>query len=78
MENRPTELSEGTQAIARNRVYQKLWIERVGSIGLRRLADELLRLEKQVGLNWDKKRFGNYWSNILCRSMQILTLKNCI
>ncbi|MEI3154053.1 MAG: hypothetical protein V8S95_02300 [Odoribacter sp.] len=38
-----------------NPVYQKLWIERVGSIGLRRLADELLRLEKQVGLNWDKK-----------------------
>lgn len=37
-----------------NLVYQRIWIERVGNVGLRRLAGELLALEKKINFSWDR------------------------
>lgn len=39
-----------------NQTYQRIWIERIGNIGLRRLANELLQLEKKMDSGWDKNK----------------------
>lgn len=37
-----------------NPVYQRMWIERTGNTGLRRLADEWLQLERKMDSDWNK------------------------